>query len=370
MEDMTRYLDSVVTKLDDALVWLQSVEGKDHIRTSNETIRDMHLSLRRFSCRKVCAPDAAPSAPFPVPEFGGHMMPILPDCRGLCEPYFGLKGWPQNFEHMHSIDLNALPDWTLRDRNWVPMSVPLEEYIVQRRELRRQRDATQKCTTSPLQRFLVSTSRDSPIDIPPTSCRRPPVAPTSTDTGYVSGPPGTLLDDTDTSRSASTSDSKKRRRLVDEPAGSSLSEAGATVSESPRDTKRIRRHYSWPNDIPPPPRRTIRRRFTTPAPLSVTCVSPSADEAMDVDRESSDALSGPTQFGPPGLDDSSGDGSSISASDVLDETEVAQRDTSAERHDTPRWHGATAATDKPTDHHGPGPSTWLRKLWRIFGWRG
>jgi len=369
MESMSAYLDSVFFKLYYALTWIQSGEGKHHVRTVNEAIRDMHLSLRRYNCQHVCNPDATPSAHASAPSFGAHALPVLPDCRELCGPRFGIEDWPQNFDHLRRIDINAAPDWTLRDRNWVPMTVPLEQYLAQSRELRRRQSAPYNRTTSPLQRFLASSSRDSSVDIPPTSCRRPPVASTSTDTGYGSALPDVLADDfihTDRSSSSSTatSDTRKRRRHADDPSGDAISETNV----SPRHPKRMRRHQSCPNGVPTV-KRQVRRRYTTPTLLSTTCVALSEEDAMDVDHHS-DALSGLTQCaqGAPGSLDDSGDDTSISASLALDEFDVMQRDLVVEPEGS-RCR-SSVMVDSAADGHGAGPSTWLRRLWRLFGWRG
>ncbi|KZT67105.1 hypothetical protein DAEQUDRAFT_767470 [Daedalea quercina L-15889] len=367
MESMSTYLDSVIGKLCYVLMWLQTDESKHSIRTVNQALRDMHVSLKHYYCYHACRLDATPDAS--VSESSGT--PTLPDCRGLCEPWFGIENWPQNNDHWQRIDIPMAVDCDIRDRNWVPMSVPPEEHLERCAELGKRQSIPRSHTTSPLQRFLALPSRDPLIDTPPTSCRRPPVASTPMDPGHVSALPGALTDytyDADCSRSSSsssTSYSRKRRRHSDE---ASPGEPSSAVQASPRRAKRMRRRSSWPCAVPDAGR-AIQRRPAASSPLSTsytTCVSSSSPEDMDVDRDW-DIFDEPRRSVI-----MSGDETSITTSGVLDECEGSERDAHMPTKDleTPSLSWSDVAPDKEVDAYSPRPSRWLRKLWRLFDWRG
>lgn len=384
MASMSAYLDLVTNKLHYFLRWLQTHESVDSIRMTNTAAREMHLSLRRYVCQQVCYPDAYahPDAYatagtstsldpcLSTPPFG-YIDAILPGCRGLCAPFFGLETWPQSNDHWRRIDLSSLPDCALRDRNWVPITTPLARLA----ELRAEQGSPkrERVTASPLQRYLAVEERG---DILPTSYRSfaPPPA---TDTGYASlsgaGCPRASSDDAyqsngSPSSSSSTSYGRKRRRYAADisPRDSSSPDLDGPAS---RQRKRARRHPSFPYVVPAS-KRIVPRSMSAPSAFSATCVSHENSlewEGMDVDADADVFQEVGSRWA--GCSDET---SSTSGSGVLDHGGAAAPEDGidAKPVSTMWWGDDAAAADSPVEDHSPRPSGWLRVLWKLFDWRG
>lgn len=379
MTSMSAYLDSVINKLAHALEWAQ----KDNsIGTANAAIREMHLSFRRYICRQEChsgayaLPDTyatthTRTSPEPsASTLAFNQIEPLPNCRGLCWPFFGLENWPQNNDHWRRVDMNDLPDCALRDRNWVPIATPLAHLAElpvprgpQMRELH---------TLSPLQRFLAS---GEPADMAPTSYLS-----SATDTGYasvsVAHRPRALAGcayDTHSSNSSSSSYTRKRRYCA-EDIPSRLSSSPEPDGPVSRQRKRVRRHSSFPYVVPEQ-RRIVQRHMTAPTAPSTTCVasgSASGWGGMDVDTDADESVYRESESESRGTGSSDDSEMSNTASVVLDQGDPAalDDDMDARPASAPWWGEVDAAADRLVEDHSPTrPSRWLRVLRKLFYWQ-
>lgn len=376
MASMSAFLDFVINKFHHVLTWLQTDESVDSLRMTNAAIRATHLSLRRYICQQECFPDAyahpdtyataGPSTDLRLTTIPcDRVDTILPGCRGLCAPFFGLETWPQNNHHWHRIDLSALPDCALRDRNWVPIATPLQRFA----ELRAEQGSGRHelGTASPLQRFLASMERG---DILPTSCR--PRAPAvATDTGYASSESAYQAGGYASSSSSTSFGRKRRRYAADIPHRRSSS----PEPDGPefRRRKRTRRRSSFPY-IVPAHKTTALRSMSAPSALSAICLSHESSsewEGMDVEADAD--ASGYREM-EEHWTNSNHDTSDTSGSDIIgDGGAAAPEDDMDARPGNTLWWGdaaAAATADSPVEDHSPKPSRWLRMLWKLFDWRG